>query len=127
MKKILALIALTLVFTGCSTNTYVKLPEDSVLKLNKVEDKTYTEGRVVTRPFFWSAAGGIPYKVEKNGEVLKEGKLASKFRVASIFWPPYAIIYWPMGFAQKCYDLTGATTSQCTVEEIKAMKAKAKR
>ena len=60
-------------------------------------------GRVVTKPFFWTAAGvpphaGIPYRLEQDGKVIDEGRLRAKFRVASIFWPPFAAIYWPMGF-----------------------------
>ena len=46
------------------------------------------------------------YKIEKNGEMIKDGKLCSKFRVASIFWPPFALIYWPLGYHPDItYDL----------------------
>ena len=68
-------------------------------------------GTVTSKPFFWSAAGrppggGIPYKIEKNGEMIKDGKLCSKFRVVSIFWPPLALIYWPLGYHPDItYDL----------------------
>ncbi|HSQ41293.1 MAG TPA: hypothetical protein VLM37_03325 [Fibrobacteraceae bacterium] len=65
---------------------------------------------MVTRPYFWTAAGGIPYRLEKNGEVIQEGKVPAHFRVVSIFWPPYALIYWPMGFGgDRNYDLTTAS------------------
>ncbi|MGZ5602355.1 MAG: hypothetical protein ACXWFX_17320, partial [Methylobacter sp.] len=68
-------------------------------------------GKVTTKPFFWTAAGippegGIPYRLEKGGKVVKEGKLRTKFRTVSIFWPPFAAIYWPMGFNPDItYDL----------------------
>ena len=49
---------------------------------------------------------GIPYSLQKDGKVVKEGKLRTKFRTVSIFWPPFAAIYWPMGFNPDItYDL----------------------
>lgn len=66
-----------------------------------------SSGNWKTSPFFWSETGGIPYRLtDKNGKVVREGKLKSHFRVASIFWPPAAIIYWPMGFHEHSFDLT---------------------
>ena len=58
-------------------------------------------------------AGGIPYKLEKDGKVVGEGKLQAKFRPVSIFWPPAALIYWPMGFGWGCYDLTKVQPVAC--------------
>ncbi len=49
---------------------------------------------------------------------MQQGKLRARFRVASIFWPPFAIIYWPMGFGQRCYDLTAAQPQQCTQGDL---------
>jgi len=38
--------------------------------------------------------------------MIKDGKLCSKFRVVSIFWPPFALIYWPLGYhSDITYDL----------------------
>ncbi len=56
------------------------------------------DGVVSTRPFSWSAAGGIPDRLEKDGEVVKKGRPRAKFRVVSIFWPPLAAICWPTAF-----------------------------
>lgn len=110
-KIVLALFLSLLV--GCTTTGHFKVPEGSQLYLYKrpqpVDIKA--NGEVTTRPFFWSAAGvppggGIPYRLEKDGKVLKEGKLRAKFRVVSIFWPPFSLIYWPMGLNPNItYDL----------------------
>jgi len=68
-------------------------------------------GLVVTAPFFWTAAGvppggGVEYRLLKGGKVVQQGHLRSKFRVVSIFWPPFAAIYWPMGLNPNItYDL----------------------
>jgi hypothetical protein len=36
--------------------------------------------------------------------------LRTKFRTVSIFWPPFAAIYWPMGFNPNVtYDLVNDT------------------
>jgi hypothetical protein len=113
MKKFSsALVITTFVLAGCSTSTRVKLPENANVQFDD-NFKNYPQGNIERRPFFWSSAGGIPYKVEKNGEVLSQGRLHSSFRIASIFWPPYALIYWPMGFGEECYDLTGAEPAAC--------------
>lgn len=122
MKLKLAIMTLSLILVGCSTSTYVKLPEGSVLKMKRGDELPYTEGKITRTPLSWSSAGGIPYKIEKDGEVMKEGKIPSKFRVASIFWPPVAIIYWPMGFRFACNDLTGETPVACSPETLQALK-----
>lgn len=116
MKKLFIPLILLLV-AGCTTTGHFKVPEGSNLYIYKrpqpVEIKQ--DGEVTTTPFFWTAAGvppggGIPYRVEKNGETLKEGKLRAKFRVVSIFWPPFALIYWPMGLNPDItYDLVNDT------------------
>lgn len=108
--------------TGCSTATYVKLPADSTMKLKRGDETPYNEGLISRTPLSWSSAGGIPYKIEQNGEVTKEGKLSAKFRVSSIFWPPFAVLYWPMGFRYPCYDLTGETPTACSQETLRDLK-----
>ena len=116
--RIAGALALAAVVSGCSTAAYFKLPENSHVEIYKREQQ-YSAGLIKTRPFAWSAAGGIPYKItDHSGSVLQEGKLRSRFRVASIFWPPFAIIYWPMGYGQRCYDLTGATPLTCTHQDM---------
>lgn len=113
MRNKIIIMLCFMVLAGCSTTGHFKVPEGSQLYLYKrpqaVEIKP--DGAVTTKPFFWSAAGmppggGIPYKLEKDGKVLKEGKLRAKFRVVSIFWPPFSLIYWPMGLNPDItYDL----------------------
>lgn len=114
MKKNLILIAFSLGIMGCQTSTHVKLPEDSVLKIQSRDPVAFKEGEVKRTPFFWTSAAGIPYKVEKNGQVIREGKMSAKFRPVSIFWPPAALIYWPLGFRYSCNDLTGAAPVECS-------------
>lgn len=81
-------------------------------KIHLLPVEIKANGEVATKPFFWSTAGmplggGIPpYKLEKNGKLLKEGRLRAKFRAVSIFWPPFSPTYWPMGLNPDIsYDL----------------------
>jgi len=93
------------------------IPKGSELYLYKrnIPAKLNSNGVVVTKPFFWTAAGmppngGVPYKLVSNGKTIKEGRLRAKFRVVSIFWPPFALIYWPMGLnPHLTYDLVNDT------------------
>jgi hypothetical protein len=123
--QIAGALALAAVVSGCSTTTYFKLPENSKVQIYKREQQ-YSEGLVKTRPFAWSAAGGIPYKITDatSGNTLQEGKLRARFRVGSIFWPPFAIIYWPMGYGQRCYDLTQAAPQTCTHQDMIDLRSK---
>ena len=51
----------------------------------------------------------------KDGTSVKKGILSTSFRVSSIFWPPYAFIYWPMGFrGGVVYDLVNDTEKRDT-------------
>jgi len=98
---------------GCHTSTQVMTPEKTLLYINnRPIVLPPTGGKVVTRPFFWTATSGIPYHLVKDGAVVQSGKLASSFRIASIFWPPYAFIYWPIGFDSELYDLNTDPTAQ---------------
>ena len=117
-------LILTVLLAGCSTTGNFKVPKGANLYIYKrpvpvvinVDESISTDevivGTVTSKPFFWSASGrppggGIPYKIEKNGEMIKDGKLCSKYRVISIFWPPFALIYWPLGYHPDItYDLT---------------------
>lgn len=113
----LCIMLILLMMAGCSTTGHFKVPEGSSLYLYKRPQSVdiKANGEVTTKPFFWTAAGmppggGIPYRLEKDGQVIKEGKLRTKFRVVSIFWPPAAAIYWPMGFNPNItYDLVNDT------------------
>jgi hypothetical protein len=110
MKAISLLIAgfASILIMGCATSAHFKIPDNSTLYVagKPAPVKIDPDGLAKTRPFFWNTAGGIPYRLEKDGTTLKEGKLKSQFRIASIFWPPYAFIYWPMGFKSgMTYDL----------------------
>ena len=125
MKKHLAIITLSAIMMGCTTSTYVKLPEGSQLKLQRGKDIPYKEGKIQRAPWSWSSTGGIPYKIEKDGSVVRDGKMKAKFRPASIFWPPYAILYWPMGFRYACNDLTGTSAVECSASTFQEVKSKA--
>jgi len=106
------LVLLVAGVSGCTTTGNFVMPENSKLYLyDRSTPETVSEtGTVETRPFFWTAAGGVPYKVKQDGKTVKEGKLRSKFRVVSIFWPPYAIFYWPIGLNPRVvYDLVNDT------------------
>ncbi len=121
MKKIIFVFAVSLFMQGCAISTYVKLPENSVLKIKRGQEIPFQEGKIVRRPLSWSSAAGIPYKIEKDGQIIKEGKMRAKFRPASIFWPPVAIAYWPMGFRMDCYDLTIEYPNNCSEEVRKEL------
>jgi len=112
MKKLYILLVL-LMTAGCSTTGHFKVPEGSNLYIYERPEPVSikADGEVTTKPFFWTAAGippggGIPYRLEQSGKTLKEGRLRAKFRTVSLFWPPAAIIYWPMGLNPDItYDL----------------------
>lgn len=115
--KIVFSVLILLLLAGCTTTGHFKVPEGSKLYIYErptpVDIKA--DGEVTTKPFFWTAAGmppggGIPYRLEKSGEPNIEGRLRTKFRVVSLFWPPFAAIYWPMGFNPDItYDLINDT------------------
>jgi len=106
--KLLCIGIVSGLFAGCSTTGHFVVPEGSRLYLHERPEpvQVQTDGTVSTTPFFWTAVAGIRYRLEKDGMATKEGKLPAKFRVVSIFWPPYAIIYWPIGLNPEItYDL----------------------
>lgn len=112
LAKIVFGVLFALVVSGCSTVGYFKVPDNTQLYINNRPEPVVVDGsgRVETKPYFWTAAGGVKYRLEKNGDVVKQGKLRAKFRVVSIFWPPAAAIYWPMGLNPGItYDLVNDT------------------
>lgn len=121
MKTITMILALLsfLVFAGCTTSASFKLPPDTTLLIKgermTFEPKADPQGYPVleTRPYFWDAVVDIDYTLVQNDKVIREGKLPSQFRIISIFWPPYAYIYWPFGFRLNCYDLTKDFVEEC--------------
>lgn len=121
MKTIAMIVALLsfFVLSGCSTSASFKLPPETnlLIKGERVafEPVPDAEGRPVlkTVPYFWDAFGDINYSLVQNDKVVREGKLPSQFRIVSIFWPPYAYIYWPFGFRLNCYDLTKDFVEEC--------------
>lgn len=106
-----ACMAIVLAVSGCSTSARFIIPQDSELIVYNRE-VAQTNAPVKMRPFFWNAAGGVKYRLYQHGSLVKEGKLKTRFRPVSIFWPPYALIYWPMGFGGRCYDLTTASNQK---------------
>ena len=101
--KLLALALVTLSLSaGCTTTGHFVIPPGSNLEVYRRPVTPDANGNVVTTPFFWTAAGvppggGVEYRLLKDGAVLQQGRLRAKFRPVSIFWPPFALIYWPMG------------------------------
>ncbi len=107
IKKVLLLVSFAAAFSGCATMGHFTVPAGAELELNGHPVTVGADGMVETRPYFWDASGGVPYKMTVNGKAY-EGKVKSHFRWQSIFWPPAAIIYWPMGMKtdDSSYDLT---------------------
>jgi hypothetical protein len=112
-------LALAFVLIGalaaCTTQGRFVIPEGTQLEVYRRPVTLQPDGTLVTKPFFWTAAGvapkgGAEYRLLKNGQVVQEGRLRVKFRVVSIFWPPAAAIYWPLGLNPDItYDLVKGT------------------
>ncbi len=67
--KLIQLLAVALFAVSCSTTTSFKIPKGHDLivdRYNKVEEGAFTK-----RPMFWNRAGGIPYRLEKDGKVIE--------------------------------------------------------
>lgn len=121
------LAVMAMLAAGCTTRSYVKLPADSVVYLHE-RQVSWDSGRVVSRPFFWTAFSGVKYEVEKGSEVTQKGRLATSFRPVALFWPPFAIIYAPMGLKHDCYDFTlGAEPQACTRDVLTELRTKYRR
>jgi hypothetical protein len=97
IRKIAIVGLLGLGLVSCTTTGKFVIPEGTELEVYQRPVTVQSDGTVVSKPFFWTAAGGVEYRLVKEGTVVKEGRLRAKFRVVSIFWPPFAAIYWPMG------------------------------
>lgn len=104
--KILITGFLVIFLSACSTTTSFKVPEGAELYVHEMKVPKGNYHSYSRKPYSWGTAGGIKYRLVKNGKTIEKGTLKSKFRVVSIFWPPVALAYWPMGFAVPHYDLT---------------------
>lgn len=105
-----------LLASGCTTQGTFRVPQGTELSIyERPPIEVPSDGVVVTKPFFWTAAGippgsGVPYALYRDGRRIESGRLRAKFRVVSIFWPPFALIYWPMGLNPDItYDLVNKT------------------
>ena len=119
MKKIIiAVFVLTLgaiTGSGCSTTAHLKMPAGTHLEVNGNSVYANEHGAWRTSPFFWS---GADYQLkDKSGKVIQTGSLKTHFRVASLFWPPFAIIYWPKGFSSNLYDIESPDGEMVTVNQ----------
>jgi hypothetical protein len=108
---VLSVAIVMFLLSGCHTSTSFMLPPNTDLMVNgeRISLDSKDEAGHVTlekRPFFWTSIMGIEYALIQDDKIVKKAKLPSSFRIASIFWPPYAYIYWPVGFRFKCYDLS---------------------
>lgn len=118
LVKLLVLVVCFATMVGCSTTTSFKLPKDTQVRIDD-RDETFKSGKAEMRPFFWNAFDGVKYNIIKANKTTRSGKLPSEFRVVSIFWPPYAFLYWPMGLKYSCYDLTDADeVKHCDPEDL---------
>jgi len=104
IKSAVVLTSLLLV-SACSTQGRFVVPEGSTLYLgNRPQPvQVQSDGRVSVHAFGWDAMGvppnkGIPYRLEKDGKTLQEGKLRTVLRVPSLFLPPiFGILTVPTG------------------------------
>jgi len=107
--SLLLLLAVTFFAVGCTTEGQFVLPPGTEISIyERPPVKPDSSGQIVTKPFFWTAIAGVKYELfDENGDVVKSGKLRAKFRVVSIFWPPFALLYWPAGInPDVTHDLT---------------------
>lgn len=115
MRAFAVIAVFGLALGGCTTTGKFVVPAGAQLEVYERPVTPDSNGMVTTRPFFWTAIGtppgaGIKYRVLKDGRVLKEGRLRAVFRPVSIFWPPGALIYWPVGMNPNItYDLVRDT------------------
>jgi hypothetical protein len=98
-------IASLLLISACSTQGRFVVPEGSTLYLGGRPQpvKVQGDGRASVHAFGWDAMGvppakGIPYRLEKDGKTLQEGRLRTVLRVQSLFLPPiFGILTVPTG------------------------------
>ena len=115
IRVLILIVLLTGTLSACSTQGTFVIPDGTQLEVYQRPVTPGADGVVVMKPFFWTAAGmppagGVEYRLLKGDEVVQSGRLRAKFRTVSLFWPPLALIYWPMGFNPNLtYDLVKGT------------------
>jgi hypothetical protein len=115
IRVLIPIVLLTATLSACTTRGTFVIPQGTQLEVYQRPVTPGADGVVVTKPFFWTAAGmppagGVEYRLLKGDEVVQSGRLRAKFRVVSIFWPPFAALYWPMGLNPNItYDLVRGT------------------
>jgi hypothetical protein len=108
------LAVLGILASGCSTSARFIIPDNTELVVHGKKASRDEQGVVIkTRPFFWSSFKGIDYQLIGKNSVVREGKVTAGFRFASLFFPPYAFLYWPAGFQYDGYDLTKPVPVNC--------------
>lgn len=117
---LMLLAPLTFLAIGCSTTGQFRIPANQKLVVTDRTVTTDAEGKWKTSPFFWDQTGGATYMLyDQNGQVVRRGKVKTKFRIASIFWPPAAIIYWPMGLVKEnVYDFTAPADGYMITDDM---------
>src|SRR4051812_21502514 len=96
--KLFFFAAIATAMIGCSTSSKFVIPAGQTLKVTDRAVTVGPDGEWKTSPFFWNTAGGAPfYLYDANGNMVRRGTLKTNFRIVSIFWPPVALAYWPMG------------------------------
>ncbi len=108
----LAVAAALACSAGCHASTQAKfvIPSSAQLAVNGQPVTVGADGTATMSAFGW---GGASYTLTRNGKTVREGKLDTKFRPISIFWPPFGLAYVPMGLDDaKTYDLTRSDASR---------------
>ena len=110
----IAMGGLLVALSACSTQGRFVIPEGSTLYLGNRPEPVVVQkdGIVETHAFGWDSMGmppqkGIAYRLEKNGQTVKQGKLRPVLRVKSLFLPPVVgILTVPTGLNPNItYDL----------------------
>jgi hypothetical protein len=106
--QMLALTALLAVGCSASTQGRFLIPPNTQLQVNDKPVTLAEDGSAKMSAFGW---GGARYKLVREGKVIDQGKLETKFRAISIIWPPFGLIYVPKGLkGDQVYDLTKSET-----------------
>lgn len=106
IQRTALVVVLVAAATGCTTTGHFVVPEGSQLYLsNRTEPVAVKDdGTVTATAFGWGHSGfpparGIPYRLEKDGKVIQQGRLRTKVRVSSFFVPPiWGVFAYPVGF-----------------------------
>jgi hypothetical protein len=105
------MIIVMVFFAGCTTSASFMLPPNTALMINDerfIFESIDKDGypKYERTPFFWTPIIGIEYGLLQVEKEVKKDRLPSECRLASVFWPPYTLIYWSVGFHLEYYILT---------------------